>query len=61
MIFKVKFVRLANMRIRIVSKLYSRRVEDFKMEQRSAINVCLKLKKTATKLFEMSRSGYDKE
>jgi hypothetical protein len=61
MICKVKFVRLTNMRIRIVLKLFSRRVEGFKMEQRSVVNVCLKLKKTATELFEMSRSGYGKE
>jgi hypothetical protein len=46
------------MGIKIVSKLFSSRVEGFKMEQRSAFNFCLKLKKTAIEMFEMPKSGY---
>jgi hypothetical protein len=42
------------MRIKTVSvKLVSYRVEGFKMEQRTAIKFCLKLKETATEAFEM--------
>jgi hypothetical protein len=45
------------MRITIVLlKLFFRRVEGFKMEQRAANKFCVKLKKTATETFEMLKS-----
>jgi hypothetical protein len=38
-----------------------RHVESFKMEQRAAIKFWVKLKKTATETFEMSKSAYAAE
>jgi hypothetical protein len=50
------------MRIIIVLvKLVFRRVEGFKMEQRTAVTFFVTLKKTATETFEMFKSGYDEE
>jgi hypothetical protein len=50
------------MRITIVLvKIVLCRVEGFKMEQRAAINICAKLKKTATETFEMLKSAYNEE
>jgi hypothetical protein len=41
------------MRTIVLVTLVFRRVEGFKMEQRAAIKLCVKLKKTATETFEM--------
>jgi hypothetical protein len=41
--------------------LVFRHVKGFKMEQRAAIKFCVKLKKTATKTFEMLKSACSEE
>jgi hypothetical protein len=40
---------------------FSHHVEGFKMEQRAAIKFCVKLKETATEMFEMLKSAYAEE
>jgi hypothetical protein len=37
------------------------RVEGYKMEQRTAINFCVKLKKTGTETLELLKSAYGEE
>jgi hypothetical protein len=42
-------------------KIVFRRVESFRMKQRTANKFCVKLKKTATETFEMLKSAYGEE
>jgi hypothetical protein len=45
----------------VLVKLVSCSVEDFRMEQRTAIKFCVKLKETAAETFEMLKSVYEEE
>jgi hypothetical protein len=62
MIYKFQLAWLMRIRITIVLvKLVFHCVEGFKMVQRASIKFCVKLKKTATETFKMSKNAYDEE
>jgi hypothetical protein len=59
--WKFQPVLLMHMMITAVLVKLVRRVESFKMGQRSVIKFCINLKKAATETFEMLRSAYGEE